>query len=494
MNDEAAAHYQHVIDQMSYGAKWLNQTFGSCATPKIGWQIDPFGHSREQASIFSQMGFDGLFLGRVDYQDKLLREKEKTLEMIWKSSPSLGPKADIFTGILPNVYWPPTGFCFDINCWDEPLHENNIRAKAVDFIAHVRKQANNYATNHTIITMGMDFYFRDAKKWYENLDKLFEAVNDLEPVEHVRIFYSTPSCYLKSLHESRRRWPTKLDDFFPYADAFNTYWTGYFSSRPSLKYHIRQANNILQAAKQLHALIISPDLANSRHALSRQSNPRIQKLQEAVAILQHHDAVTGTCKQVVADDYTHMLEEGMRAGEEAIVEAYDRLWIKEGFIPITSSLSFCNRLNASLCNVTQSLSPDSDAVVIVYNPIAHPVKHYVRLPVPSGSGYRIRDAFGSVISSQVRFSTNARISSSRFFSFSGLSLLLSSLSSSSYPAIMPCILVHENVTQLPVCVLCCLCVIVCMIGVQFSPDFACLSVSFPSVSEWSRRRPTSNGT
>lgn len=116
MNDEATPQYQAVIDQMTYGNKWLNRTFGECGIPKIGWQIDPFGHSREQASIFAQMNFDGLFLGRIDYQDKLLREKTQTMEFIWKSSPSLGKKADIFTGVLPNVYWPPTGFCFDVNC------------------------------------------------------------------------------------------------------------------------------------------------------------------------------------------------------------------------------------------------------------------------------------------------------------------------------------------------------------------------------------------
>lgn len=42
------------------------------------------------ASIFSGLGFDGLFLGRIDYQDRYNRFKTKTAEMIWKGSKSLG--------------------------------------------------------------------------------------------------------------------------------------------------------------------------------------------------------------------------------------------------------------------------------------------------------------------------------------------------------------------------------------------------------------------
>lgn len=68
----------------------LNETFGSCARPHIGWQIDPFGHSRQQASLFAQMGFDGMLFGRLDYQDKNQRLRDKSMEFIWKSSPSLG--------------------------------------------------------------------------------------------------------------------------------------------------------------------------------------------------------------------------------------------------------------------------------------------------------------------------------------------------------------------------------------------------------------------
>ncbi len=68
MNDEATPHYSMIIDQMSLGHQWINRTFGKEFIPTIGWQIDPFGHSKEYASILSQMGFDGLFLGRIDYQ------------------------------------------------------------------------------------------------------------------------------------------------------------------------------------------------------------------------------------------------------------------------------------------------------------------------------------------------------------------------------------------------------------------------------------------
>ena len=46
-----------------------------------------------QASLFAQMGFDGLFFGRLDYADKDKRWKEKNMEMVWQASQSLGKLA-----------------------------------------------------------------------------------------------------------------------------------------------------------------------------------------------------------------------------------------------------------------------------------------------------------------------------------------------------------------------------------------------------------------
>jgi len=78
----------------------LNDTFGKCGQPRIGWQIDPFGHSREMASIFARMGFDGLLFGRLDYQDKRTRLQTKTAEMVWKGSANLGKALAFFISLL----------------------------------------------------------------------------------------------------------------------------------------------------------------------------------------------------------------------------------------------------------------------------------------------------------------------------------------------------------------------------------------------------------
>lgn len=42
------------------------------------------------ASLFAQLGFDGLLLGRIDYQDKSNRFETRTPEVVWKASDNLG--------------------------------------------------------------------------------------------------------------------------------------------------------------------------------------------------------------------------------------------------------------------------------------------------------------------------------------------------------------------------------------------------------------------
>lgn len=47
-----------------------------------------------------QAGFDALYFGRIDYQDREKRIAEKDMEMLWRGSRSLEEEAQIFTGKL----------------------------------------------------------------------------------------------------------------------------------------------------------------------------------------------------------------------------------------------------------------------------------------------------------------------------------------------------------------------------------------------------------
>lgn len=88
-------------------------------------------------------------------------------------------------------------------------------------------------------TLGEDFHFIDGNIWFKNVDKLINYINGKSSQYGVTIKYSTPSEYINIIQKEGNTYPTKKDDFFPYADVVYGYWTGYFTSRTALKGFIR---------------------------------------------------------------------------------------------------------------------------------------------------------------------------------------------------------------------------------------------------------------
>ncbi|XP_072346983.1 lysosomal alpha-mannosidase [Scyliorhinus torazame] len=393
MNDEATTHYNSIIDQMTLGFQFLNDTFGECGRPRVAWHIDPFGHSREQASLFAQMGFDGFFFGRLDYQDKQNRENLKDMEQVWRASVNLPkPNGDLFTGVLPNGYNPPSMLCWDVLCSDEPIKDDkdmdeyNVDQIVSYFIQTAHQQAKHYRANHIIMTMGSDFHFQNADMWYKNLDKLIKYVNAAQNNgSDVNVLYSTPSCYLYGLNKANLTWSVKTDDFFPYADGAHQFWTGYFTSRPALKRYERLSNNLLQVCNQLEVL------AASRSHSGPYGIGDSSVLRKAMGVAQHHDAVSGTEKQHVADDYAKKLAKGWDRCEVLVSNALASLsGLKQNFI-------FCNKLNISVCPRIEDLG---QFTVTLYNPLARAVNVFVRIPV-NGTRYTVTDPKGSSVLNQI---------------------------------------------------------------------------------------------
>ena len=65
MEDEACPTFTDMIENFTIGQAFLLKEFGDCCrdkiVPKIGWQLDPFGHSNANARLYAEMGFSATF-------------------------------------------------------------------------------------------------------------------------------------------------------------------------------------------------------------------------------------------------------------------------------------------------------------------------------------------------------------------------------------------------------------------------------------------------
>ena len=252
------------------------------------------------------------------------------------------------------------------------------------------------------------------------MDKLIRWVN---ADARVHAFYSTPAAYVAAKHSYNATWPLKRDDFFPYADIPHGYWTGYFTSRPASKGYIRSATAFLQAARQLEAAVAgagsrsrsSPGGASAGGA----GGATTDALEEAISIAQHHDAITGTARQHVANDYHRRIAGGMEQAKEVVTRALSallgggagagdglaaarrlhqrqpRLGSEQGdegsrgaAAPPSPgvALQVCDWLNVSSCAPTVELSRRGRAILAVaYNPLGWRRVTPVRVPLDTST-------------------------------------------------------------------------------------------------------------
>ncbi|PRQ54349.1 putative alpha-mannosidase [Rosa chinensis] len=403
MHDEATPHYIDLIDQTTLGHQFILKEFG--LTPRVGWQIDPFGHSAVQAYLLgAELGFDSLFFARIDYQDRAVRLRDKTLEVIWQGSKSLAASSQIFTGVFPRHYDPPDGFVFEINDVSPPIQDDillfdyNVQERVNDFVAAALAQANVTRTNHIMWTMGTDFRYQYGNSWFRQMDKFIHYVNK---DGRVNAFYSTPSIYTDAKYAADEQWPLKTDDFFPYADHPNAYWTGYFTSRPAFKGYVRSLSGYYLAARQLEFFKGRSDSGANTDALA-----------DALAIVQHHDAVSGTQRQHVAADYAMRLSIGYLEAEKLVASSLAYLSESEpssGQKRIATKFEQCPLLNISYCPPSETaLSDGKSLVVVIYNPLGWKREEVIWIPV-SNERVTVQDSSQRKIDAQLLPLSNATL-------------------------------------------------------------------------------------
>ena len=120
--------------------------------------------------------------------------------------------------------------------------------------------------------------------------------------------------------------------------------------------------------KQFSSAIVNPSLPSTASTRAVKSyRAAISQLTAAIGLVNHHDAITGTSKQHVAEDYKKILAAALSRAEDTL-SATVAAAISSN--PLTEArVSMCCLMNETVCEATQSLG-DSDAVtILVYNPL-----------------------------------------------------------------------------------------------------------------------------
>jgi len=475
MHDEACTHYMGMIDQTTTGHSFLQRHLG--VIPKVAWQLDPFGHSATQASLMThKMGMNAIYFGRIDHEDLQLRQQEQRCEGLWNPTNPNNATIDptVFFGLTGSYggnYGPPSwDFMFDDLYVGEQgitpltlLNETELYAKMENFLQLMAVQAQETRTNDVLLTMGSDFTYRKAESYFSNLDLLIHTVMlgqkwnlwnlteifQDQGISRVNVFYSNPNYYTERKYkqtqqfaaaavksetiprdesetktipvkrslrspltkqEAAAAWTTKTDDFFPYSDCPHCFWSGYFTSRTAFKRFERVASAFLQAARQLDLLMDSRAAAS----YTAESHPLFD-LEDALGVAQHHDGITGTGKQHVADDYSLRLQAGINTAAahvlgiildqvfggakneftEATENTKAQALLKDS---LTKTLQYCPLLhNETICEAasnTKFENNQEDMHVVIYNPLSKqsstPRSWVVRVPVSQPGIYVVK--------------------------------------------------------------------------------------------------------
>jgi len=117
-------------------------------------------------------------------------------------------------------------------------------------------------------------------------------------------------------------------------------------------------------------------------------------LEEAISLCQHHDSITGTEKQHVADDYHLRLHKGLEKAQltvlKALLQFLKNKSVKYGMhldeklkMADNWNADFCNLLNISVCQPTIEASKSDSGVfhLWIYNSLTYERNIPIRIPI-----------------------------------------------------------------------------------------------------------------
>ena len=234
-----------------------------------------------------------------------------------------------------------------------------------------------------MIPMGCDFAYQNARAEFANVERMIDYFNKNNK-SNMKFKMSTPGEYIEALKKENIVWPVRYGDAFPYADGENDYWTGYFSSRPGAKKQVKDASALMNAQNRLFSKRVIKEGVTDEKVKEVLEAKR--KMIEPLSIYLHHDAITGTDKQFVADDYTIRMQKGINQSNEAYKNELERYLYKYTGIEVPTQLYACQNNNETVmeCPIGKKENQEvSEFIVVVHNPSHQPFKQLAKIKLPS---------------------------------------------------------------------------------------------------------------
>ncbi|XP_015480836.1 epididymis-specific alpha-mannosidase [Parus major] len=418
MHDEAVTLIDDQILQLTEGHGFLYETFGF--RPQFSWHVDPFGASATTPTLFALAGFNAHLISRIDYDLKADMQKNKKLQFVWRGSPSLSERQQIFTHVMDQYsyctpshlpfsnrsgfFWngfatfpdpPKDGVYPDMSL---PVTDANLHLYAQTMVANIKERAAWFQTEEVLWPWGCDKQFFNASVQYSNMDLLVEYINKHSAEFGVTVQYATVSDYFQAVYSRNLTWETRdSQDFLPYSTEPFQAWTGFYTSRSTLKGIARRASSLLYAGESFFTQYVQKHPEGS--ICKCKALEQLQSLRWAVSEVQHHDGVTGTESPKVKDMYMNNLMYGM-------------FNVKKLMASIIFDINNAKKNGEVYSSVYTKGSgkpgaTDVDQYVVVYNPLAWNITTFVTVSV-SSDAMSVYDELGYSVPAQVQSSVESQ--------------------------------------------------------------------------------------
>jgi hypothetical protein len=199
------------------------------------------------------MGYENFISGRIDWREKEIRSKNKSLEFFWRPNYSYDQgKTNLFTLFMLEHYNPPKNSGL-LDLIYNPF-SGSAQIRADNLLEWALKTKDSFLTNQRIIYYGDDFTFKNAELIYNNVELIMNQINSNSTLNSkIKLFFSTTDKYIDHILQSNSSFPYYDDnDFFPYSDSGISFWAGYFTSRPFLKGLIMDTGRYLSSFSRFY--------------------------------------------------------------------------------------------------------------------------------------------------------------------------------------------------------------------------------------------------